>query len=237
METSIIIRTKNEERYLEQVLKKLKEQTYQNFEIIIVDDNSTDRTIEIAQKYNCEIINIPRGKFTHPYSCNLGAEKAQGRYIVYLNGHSIPISQEWLEHGIKNFEDKKVAGVYAMIIAHKDGTLTDKLIYNLVGYTIGMFRRELTDVGIGLLGTTNAIIRKDLWETYNFPEVNDGFGGEDAAWALHFMKQGYKIVHDPKFKVRHSHHLKMKDFFWQRKNWKQMKAEGGGKPKKQRKNF
>ena len=53
---SVVIRTKNEERYLGQVLKILRQQTYKNFEVIIVDDNSEDKTIKIAQKYNCKII-------------------------------------------------------------------------------------------------------------------------------------------------------------------------------------
>ena len=63
-------------------------------------------------------------------------------------------------------------------------------------------------------------------------------GGEDREWALYFMKRGYKIIHDPKFKVRHSHHLKIKDFFWQLKNWYRMANKNlKNIPEIQRKNF
>ena len=48
IETSIIIRTKNEERWIGKVLERLVSQTYQDFEIIIVDDGSTDTTEEIV---------------------------------------------------------------------------------------------------------------------------------------------------------------------------------------------
>lgn len=47
---SIIIRTKNEEKYLGQVLEMIKRQTYRDFAIIIVDNCSSDKTLEIAKK-------------------------------------------------------------------------------------------------------------------------------------------------------------------------------------------
>ncbi len=235
---SIIIRTKNEEKYLGQVLEMLKRQTFQDFEIIIVDDHSTDKTLEIAKKYGCRIVMIPKGKFSHPYSCNLGVKNARGKYIAFLNGHSIPISKKFLESGIKNFErDDKVAGVYAVTLAHKNSTLTDKLIYNITGYITGMIKFRAKNNSPGFFGTTNAFIRKDLWKEYPFDEkINQGWGGEDNDWANHFIKQGYKIIHDPKVKVRHSHHLKFKDYFWQYTNWKKM-APGGEPPEKQKRNF
>jgi rhamnosyltransferase len=234
---SIIIRAKNEEKYLKQVLEIIKQQTFQNFEIILVDDRSIDKTVEIAKNYNSKIVTIPKGKFSHPYSCNLGAECAKGKYLVYLNGHSIPLSKKFLENGLKNFIDEKVAGVYAYNLAHKDGTLADKILYDIAGLTVGMIRFEAKGFEPGILGTTNAILRKDLWEKYNFNlNINDGWGGEDTDWSRHFMALGYKIIHDPKFTVRHSHHLKLKDLFWQINNWRKMSASKGT-PEKQRKNF
>ena len=51
---SIIIRTNNEERWITGILKKLNEQDHKDFEIIIVDNNSTDRTIEKAKKFDTQ---------------------------------------------------------------------------------------------------------------------------------------------------------------------------------------
>ncbi|MEA2007446.1 MAG: glycosyltransferase family A protein [Patescibacteria group bacterium] len=234
---SVIIRTKNEEKYLGQVLEMIKQQTYQNFEIIIVDDHSSDKTLEIAKSYGCKIITMPKDQFSHPRSCNIGAENASGKYPVYLNGHSIPISIKFLEDGLKNFENEKVAGIYSIPLAHKHSTLADKVLYNIAGYTIGMIKYRIKKFAPGLLGTTNAMLRKKLWEEYKFNEnLNNGWGGEDSEWAWHFIKLGYVIIHDPKFKARHSHHLKFKDLFWQLNNWRKMIA-GGDNLEKQRKNF
>ena len=55
---SVIIRTKNEEKYLEKVLGSLSAQTFQDFETIVVDDRSTDETVRIAEKYGCNVIEI-----------------------------------------------------------------------------------------------------------------------------------------------------------------------------------
>ncbi|MFX0023955.1 MAG: glycosyltransferase family A protein, partial [Candidatus Hermodarchaeota archaeon] len=205
IETSIIIRTKNEERYLEHVLLMLKKQTYRNFEIVIVDDNSTDKTVEIAKKYNCKIVKIPEGKFNYPYACNFGIRESIGEYIVFLSGHSIPINTEWLEKGLKNFKSEKVAGVYAYPLSHYGVTPFQRMLYffslgfgkkrfiigNVKNMKIGRFDPYFhmilfqwfpifvaKKMKIGALGFTNAIIRRDLWEKYNLNEKFAG-GGED----------------------------------------------------------
>ncbi len=235
--TSIIIRTRNEDNTFEEVLSCIEKQTYQDFEIIVVDDNSTDKTQQIAKEHDCKIVLIPEGKFSHPYSCNLGAQNAQGKYLVYLNGHALPISDTWLADGLKNFKDKKIAGIYAFVIARKNSTLADKILYDVVGRTIGALKFKANKKMTGVLGTTNAIIRKDLWNQYHFNEkFNSGWGGEDTNWARYFMERGYCIVHEPKFRVRHSHNLSWKDFFWQLKNWLKMAYPVLGIPEKQRKN-
>lgn len=59
---------------------------------------------------------------------------------------------------------------------------------------------------IGILATTNAIIRKDPWIKYHFNE-NYKNGGEDWNWASYWLRQGYVIVQDPRFRVYHSHNL------------------------------
>jgi glycosyltransferase involved in cell wall biosynthesis len=205
---SIIIGTKNEERFFEKVLESITKQTFQDFEIIVVDDNSTDSTIDIANYYECKIINFPKGEFTYPRALNLGPEHAIGKYLVFTNGHAIPISKTWLSDGLKNFSDEMVAGVYATPLANPEANWLEIFLYSIIGF----FRqkrfevKKLKEVRMGVLGFTNAIIRKNLWEKYHFNEAFER-GGEDNDWACHWVSKGYKIIHDPKFKVFHSHNL------------------------------
>ncbi|MDO8570602.1 MAG: hypothetical protein Q7R97_03385 [Candidatus Daviesbacteria bacterium] len=74
---------------------------------------------------------------------------------------------------------------------------------------------------MGILGTTNAIIRHDLWHKHHF---NKEFvhGGEDGEWARHFFNQGFVVIHDPKFTVYHSHKLHFLDLIKQFLKWRKM---------------
>ncbi len=78
---------------------------------------------------------------------------------------------------------------------------------------------------MGVLGFTNAIIKKNLWEKYHFNEAFE-MGGEDNDWACHWASKGYKIIHDPKFKVFHSHNLGLIGLIKQFIGWIKM-----GKPR------
>ncbi|MDD4353353.1 MAG: glycosyltransferase [Candidatus Nanoarchaeia archaeon] len=76
---SVIITTKNSERTLDKCLKSIKQQSYKNIEIIVVDNNSTDKTKEIAKKYTRLVFNKGPERSAQR---NFGAEKAKGKYVL-----------------------------------------------------------------------------------------------------------------------------------------------------------
>jgi len=84
---SIVIPTYNEERNIERLLISIKNQDYDNVEIIIIDQSSTDNTINIAKKYTKHIIIIPKPKFYSPpgKNRNVGARKAKGKILIHLD--------------------------------------------------------------------------------------------------------------------------------------------------------
>ncbi len=211
METSIIIRVKNESESLKEVLSILKRQTYQQFELVIVDNNSHDGSERLVfhffDKKRIKIVKIHDEQFTHANSCNIGAEISSGTYLVFMNGHSTPISYSWLEDGLSNFKERNVAGVFAYPFANKKANILEKA-RNYINTLIHFNKIKFRSYRIGMLGTTNAIIRKSLWSQYNF---NDKYinGGEDGDWARHWLSKGYVIIQDPKFRVYHSHNLSL----------------------------
>ncbi|MCK4635773.1 MAG: glycosyltransferase family 2 protein [Candidatus Moranbacteria bacterium] len=228
MQTSIIIRTKNEEKYLGQVLEKLKNQTYQDFEIIIVDSGSTDQTLKIAEKYLVKIFHIKPEEFNYPFASNFGARKSEAsKYLVYLSAHSLPISNTWLENGISDFTSEKVCGVYGNVWALPDASIWEKIIFNKwIGKLEILLKKKyvINESRMGVLGCTNAIIRKDLWKRNNF-DKSYGLGGEDGVWANYWLEKGYEIIRDSKFSVYHSHGLGFFELIEQSKYWKTL-----GKP-------
>ncbi len=225
METSIIIRTKNEGKWIGEVLKRLTNQTYQNFEIIIIDSGSTDNTLEIIKQFPVRLFQIKPENFSYPYALNFGCEKASAtKYFVFLSGHSLPLTKTWLADGLKNFSNDMVLGVYAGMQALPDGTVWEKLYYNGIGIKLSVLlnlKKIITQAGMGVMGFTHAIIRRDLWEKHHIDE-NYGLGGEDNAWAKYWLEKGYVVIKDPKFSIAHSHHLGINGLIKQYRHWQSL---------------
>ena len=110
---SIIIRTKNEERWIDHCLSAIETQTLRNYEIILVDNNSEDRSVRVAQKYTEKIINVT--EFYPGKAINEGIRASLGKYLVIISGHCIPKNSVWLEKLIEPLEKDQtglIAGVY-----------------------------------------------------------------------------------------------------------------------------
>jgi GT2 family glycosyltransferase len=85
IEVSVIIVTYNSSKDIGTLLPTLLVQSYKNFEIIIVDNNSYDDTKHIIKKYkNVKLIALPKN-VGYGRACNIGARFAKGRYLVFLN--------------------------------------------------------------------------------------------------------------------------------------------------------
>ncbi len=104
---SIIITSKNEEKYIESCLKSVKNQTFENYEIIVSDSVSKDKTVKISKKYADKILvrktNISEGR-------NFGAEFADGEILIFLDADTMLLPNT-LEEIMKEFKDKKTIGV------------------------------------------------------------------------------------------------------------------------------
>ncbi len=87
---SIIIPHYNHYSILDECLKSLKNISYENIEIIVVDNNSTDDSILLLNENYKDII-IQRSKINLGYAggCNLGASIATGEYLLFLNNDTI----------------------------------------------------------------------------------------------------------------------------------------------------
>lgn len=223
VETSVIIRTRNEARWIGECLKRLTQQTYQDFEIILIDSGSDDETLEIAQQFSIRLFQIKPSEFTYPRALNFGCRMAYGnKYFCILSGHSLPSSRTWLQDGIRDFSHNAICGVYGPVFALPDASIWEKIIFNKMANLLRhkfIHRRIIRKAGMGVLGNTNALIRRDLWEQHHFDEFYAA-GGEDGAWAAYWLAHGYVAMRDFKFGVYHSHGLGLLALYRQLKHWK-----------------
>ena|SRR3989344_1398393 len=81
---SIVIPVFNEEKVIERLLLSLKNQTYRNIEVIVVDDGSSDRTVEIASKYADKVYK--RKHAERSVQRNFGVKKSKGKLLLFLDG-------------------------------------------------------------------------------------------------------------------------------------------------------
>lgn len=101
---SIVIITKNEEDFLPILLRSIKAQTVQPLEIIVSDANSTDRTREIARKFNCRVVDggLPS------VGRNRGAAIAKGRIILFLDADVKLRDKHFLARAEKEMETRRL---------------------------------------------------------------------------------------------------------------------------------
>lgn len=127
---SIIIPTFNEEKYLPNVLNSIKNQTVDPAEIIVADNNSSDKTKYIAQEFGCKLVpgGFPgRGR-------NIGAEAAKEEFLLFLDA-DVVLPADFLEKTFLEFNYKKL-GIATCYIKPASQNQVDNFIYNLADFYI-----------------------------------------------------------------------------------------------------
>lgn len=141
---SIIVPVYNVERYLNKCLDSIVNQTYQNFEAILVDDGSTDSSGRVCDEYGekydfIKVVHQENGGLSA--ARNTGLNKAQGDWIIFVD------SDDWVETDMLCAIDKHMqeneADVYTFNVnkVDEDGALIDKILYRVENETV-TFRSE-----------------------------------------------------------------------------------------------
>jgi len=142
---SIIIPSFNEEKYLPKLLDCIKKQTYKNYEIIVADANSKDKTKSIARKYGCKIVKggLPA------VGRNKGAKIAKGNILLFLDA-DVQFAKDFLKNAIGEIEKRNldVAGYYIKPLGNN---VIDKIffrIFNLWTFVTQFFYPNASGGGI-----------------------------------------------------------------------------------------
>lgn len=227
---SIVIRTYNEEKHIKDVLESIKNQTYKNYEIVLVDSESKDNTVNIAKEYNVNIVSIKKEDFNYSYASNVGIDYSNGDIICFLSGHSVPKRNDYLEITNNVFQDKNIDGCYGDVVALEDGSIYEK-VYNKLGYIKNKLlsnSKELrleTEIHPGILSCSNASIRRTVFNTHRFADELGKNGGEDVELAYRIIKDNKYVAYDPKLVVKHSHGKNLIGFIKELNNWKKIYLE------------
>lgn len=201
---SVIITTFNRANYIRQAIESVFNQSYQDFEIIVIDDGSTDNTREILKKYNNKIRYLFQENRGLAYSRKLGASLSKGNYIAFLDSDDV-----WLPEKLKIQvdtldKDPELALVcsesYVIndsgeIVGHLKRTSRDKESY------INLFERDF-------ILTLTVIVRRQCYNDIGgFDETLLGVDDYDC-WLRLASKYKFKYLDFPLSKYRiHEHNM------------------------------
>jgi threonine dehydrogenase-like Zn-dependent dehydrogenase/glycosyltransferase involved in cell wall biosynthesis len=198
-ETSIVIRAFNEERWLPEVLRAIDTQKYRDFEVVLVDSGSVDRTRDIALEHGARVMRLRAEDFTFGHSLNLGIEAARGSLLVFLSAHAIPTDDDWLERLVTPLRKADAAMVFGGQRGHSSSKFSEARDFERIFPNVPQF---MDDEHV-FVNNANSAVRKDLWEQHPFDEGLPGL--EDAEWAKYWLERGKTVRYEPAACVYHVH--------------------------------
>ncbi len=223
---TVAIRTLNEAGKLEDLLQDIERQELNGeVEVVVIDNESSDHTFDVAKKFGAKVFNLPRSEFTYPRSMNMAVEASSHELVFLTVGHARLVSSKSLRAGINAIysEESTVSGAFGHALPGSNASRTENTI--AMGSLYFTRRRKIEKTGIGTMAATGSLLRKSVWhEVGRFDERYER-GGEDGQLAIKMLEKGYIIKDEPLLSTHHTHGLNFTDTTKQWIEWAKL-----GKP-------
>ena len=151
---SVLIPARNEENNIENCLNSLKNQLYKNYEILVINDNSTDNTGNILDRMAAEDsrIRVYNGKplpddwYGKPFALHQLSAHANGEILLFIDADTIhyPASISWAVTNMQYLKADMVSGYIGQIFYKFGEVITVPLMFFLTGFTIPLFLNRFT---------------------------------------------------------------------------------------------
>lgn len=212
---SVIIPTLNASDYIENLIACLNSQTIKPNEIVVVDSQSEDNTVELCGKYdNVRVIEILRKNFDHGGTRDMALKTCDSEFILFTTQDAVPCNECYIENLLKPFEDSEVVIASGRQIARDDAWPMEKLVreFNYPAVSHVRSKADLHKYGIKtyFFSDVCAAYRKDIYEElggFEHPLKTN----EDMFFAAKVIEKGYKIAYAAEAEVIHSHNFTLKE--------------------------
>ena len=188
---SIIIPTYNEEEYLPVLLESIKEQDFDDYEVIVADANSTDRTREIAEEYGCIVVDggLPA------VGRNNGARVAKGEILIFLDS-DLKLTEDYLRDVLYEFKMERL-GIAITQMVPLSNKVQDKLFHDFANYfMIGV--EKIKPHGAGCYGI---IAKKELHDECGGFDESLTFGEDTDYIERLAKKERFRVLRNAKIGV------------------------------------
>jgi O-antigen biosynthesis protein len=218
-EFSVIICSYNGSRTIRETLEHVDRLDYPNYEVIVVNDGSTDATAEIAARFpRVRLISVPNGGLSR--ARNIGMEAATGEFLAYVDDDAYP-DPHWLSHLAHTYQSSGYAAVGGPNIPPPG----DGFIAECVGCAPGgPLHVMLTDTEAEHIPGCNLSVRREcLIEIGGFdPRFRIAGDDVDVCWRL--LTKGWQIGFNPAAVVWHHRRNSVKAYWKQQKNYGKAEA-------------
>lgn len=219
---SVIVPTHNSARTLETCLESIKDQTYKNIELIVVDNHSTDETRAIAQKYTDMVFDKgPERNIQRPY----GASIAKGDYLLFIDSDmELPLTL--VESAVRKCENERCDAAILPEVSVGAGFWADcrkleKLCYLNDSYMELANRFMKKEVYHAVGGYDETFIGADDWDInekikradYKIGRIEDAIKHHEAISITKMLRSSYLYGQDIPFYMKKYPKLGMKQFF------------------------
>lgn len=182
MKISVVIPAYNEEKYIGKCLESIVGQNELPDEIIVVDNNCTDKTVEIAQKFGARIVKEKKQGMIQ--ARNAGFDAAKYEIIARTDADAI-LPPDWISKIKEHFKDPNLgalsgpASYFDMPLISQISTITTFTLFKTIGFLLGH----------PMLFGPNIALRKSSWEKIkNDICLRDAEVHEDVDLAIHLFK-------------------------------------------------
>ena len=202
---SVIVPTKDREAELEECLAALFALDYprDRYEVIVVDDGSSDGTVAVAGRYPCHLLSNGRN-LGQSYSRNAGARRASGEILAFLDSDCVA-EPAWLRDLVPFFSWSRVAAVGGYVAGYCGRSRLDR--YEQVASSLNMGERLLVgadDPGTFYVPTCNLLVRHTAYDAVGGIR-EDLHVGEDVDLCWRLRDRGDYLFYVPQGIVRHKH--------------------------------
>ncbi len=211
---SIVIPVLNGGSFISNCLESLLNLDFpeNNFEIIVVDNGSTDRTVEVIRTYQSKNpqIKLYFEKIKSSYAArNAGIKKAKGQIIAFTDVDCI-VDKNWLFNIMKGFNESSVGGIAGDILPASEGSLVERYIAKI---NILSQKGTMNSEFLPYPQTANAAYKKEVFDKIGFFDDKLISGGDaDIAWRMQ-LETHYELILAPDATVFHKHRTDLKGLF------------------------
>ncbi|PET04797.1 glycosyl transferase family 2 [Bacillus cereus] len=196
---SVVIAAYNEEKVIAKTIRSILDSNYRDFEVIVVDDGSTDGTSKVMQETfykHPKVRLIQKENGGKSSAMNLGFQQSRGEIIVTLDADTI-IAQDAISLMIRHFEDHNVAAVSGNVKVGNSWNLltTWQHVEYITGFNLE--RRAFDELNCITVvpGAIGAWRKKNVVES---GYLSEDTLAEDTDLTITFLRQGHRIVYEEK---------------------------------------